>query len=268
MSQIATVENQVYSPDRLLELAVQSNADVDRLGKLMDLQERWRAQEAKKAYYEAFSRFQAESPIIQKTKEVKGKGGSVMYKYAPLDDIVRQVSPKLRENGFSFNLDVKQSDGFLTAIIQINHVQGHSERSEFSIPIDKDGFMNDSQKAGSANSYAKRYAFCNALGLLTSDMDDDGQSLGGGLSAQDIYRQAEYHMKSVMENIASVMAIKNSIAIEEYEAAAEAWFELDTEAKQALWVAPKKGGCFTTEERRVIKEKLSEYHPEGKGDDL
>ena len=33
----------------------------------------------------------------------------------------------------------------------------------------------------------------------------------------------------------------------------EAWNELDTDTKTALWLAPTKGGCFTTVERAIMK---------------
>ena len=35
--------------------------------------------------------------------------------------------------------------------------------------------------------------------------------------------------------------------------AAEEWFTLDDETKKSLWVAPSKGGVFTTKERDVMK---------------
>jgi len=35
--------------------------------------------------------------------------------------------------------------------------------------------------------------------------------------------------------------------------AIEAWNELDTDTKTALWLAPTKGGCFTTVERAIMK---------------
>ena len=36
--------------------------------------------------------------------------------------------------------------------------------------------------------------------------------------------------------------------------AIEAWMELTREEKQALWIAPTKGGIFTTEERMLIRQ--------------
>ena len=34
---------------------------------------------------------------------------------------------------------------------------------------------------------------------------------------------------------------------------AEAWMELDAGTKEALWIAPSKGGVFTTSERAYLK---------------
>jgi hypothetical protein len=34
---------------------------------------------------------------------------------------------------------------------------------------------------------------------------------------------------------------------------AQIWLELSNETKEALWVAPTKGGVFTTEERAFLK---------------
>ena len=55
------------------------------------------------------------------------------------------------------------------------------------------------------------------------------------------------------ENKDSILAVKAGIANEDLASAAEAWFELDNETKQALWKAPSKGGCFTAQEREILK---------------
>ena len=61
------------------------------------------------------------------------------------------------------------------------------------------------------------------------------------------------HNKAVSENLASVAAIKAHILTEDLSAASEAWFELDRDTMTALWLAPSKGGIFTTHERNVMK---------------
>lgn len=62
--------------------------------------------------------------------------------------------------------------------------------------------------------------------------------------------------EAVANNIDSVQLIKDSIESEDYYAGAEAWYELDQETQEALWLAPTKGGCFTTQERSTIKSEF------------
>ncbi len=65
--------------------------------------------------------------------------------------------------------------GYLVACI-VHHREGHSERTEFLVPIDVQARMNDAQKAGSALTYGRRYALCAALGIVTAEEDDDGRA--------------------------------------------------------------------------------------------
>lgn len=51
----------------------------------------------------------------------------------------------------------------------------------------------------------------------------------------------------------SINAIKEGIEQEDYSSAREAWVELGQELQSQLWVAPSKGGIFTTKEREVMK---------------
>lgn len=50
-----------------------------------------------------------------------------------------------------------------------------------------------------------------------------------------------------------IKLIKDGIANDDLAAAGEAWFTLSNEMKEKLWVAPSKGGVFTTQEREIIK---------------
>ena len=74
------------TPMELIAQAVKSDLDPDKLEKLMDLQERWVANQAKRDYGGALVGFQGDCPVIPCTKEVTGQKG-FKYKYAPLDRI-------------------------------------------------------------------------------------------------------------------------------------------------------------------------------------
>lgn len=65
--------------------------------------------------------------------------------------------------------------------------------------------------------------------------------------------------ESVSENLTNkyagtVATIKAGIE-GDISSAAEAWFELSDEEKGDLWVAPSKGGVFTTKEREIMQSK-------------
>lgn len=170
---------QPATPMDLLGLAVEKGLDVAALEKLMDLQERWQAGQAKAAFDAAMAGFQAECPTMKKTRKAD------RYTYAPLDTVLRTIRPILERHGLSVTFDTEISaEGILSAVCKVSHIQGHSETSRFACPVDRNMKVNDSQKQGSANSYAKRYALKNALNLVESDEDDDGFA-GGTLFIED-----------------------------------------------------------------------------------
>lgn len=241
------------NPETLIMKAVESNVSVETLERLLAMRQSLKEEQAREAYFSALAAFQAECPTIKKTREVKDKNGRVRYSFAPLDDIVRQVGPLLKKHGFSYTIKTENTPEGIAATCEAHHEAGHTESSSFAVPIEKDAFMNDAQKAGSAQTYAKRYAFSNVFGLMTSDMDDDAQATGSGVSIQDIYKRATDHMSAVLDNIDTVMTVKDAISRKDYSTAAEAWFELSKDEMQALWLAPSKGGCFTTIERETMK---------------
>lgn len=60
-------------------------------------------------------------------------------------------------------------------------------------------------------------------------------------------------VSAVLSNHSSIVAIKEGIAMGNLSEAAEEWFTLEDVVKSSLWIAPSKGGVFTTREREVIK---------------
>lgn len=59
--------------------------------------------------------------------------------------------------------------------------------------------------------------------------------------------------KAMKEHEGTITAIQDALAVDNLSAAKEAWDELSDDEKKLLWVAPSKGGCFTTREREVMK---------------
>lgn len=64
------------------------------------------------------------------------------------------------------------------------------------------------------------------------------------------------HDDALARHSESVAFIKERIAAEDFKAVAAEWGAISQDDQMALWLATTKGGCFTTEERKAIKEKL------------
>lgn len=168
------VQETTPSVDSFIQQAIAGNLPVETLERLFGLREKVKAEQAKEAYISALSSFQAACPIIKKTKKVLNKDGTtVRYMFAPLDSIVDQTRKPLAANGFSYRWETKSENGEIKAICIVTHKLGHSESSDFSVGIDKEGYMSGPQKSASALTFAKRYSFCNAFGISTGDEDTD-----------------------------------------------------------------------------------------------
>lgn len=242
--QMAMPDN-VQRPDTLLALAIQQNADVEKLEKLMALQERWNAQQAKTAYYEAVAAFQATCPMLKRTKKVAFN--KTEYHYAPLSEIVETIREPLRASGLSYRWEIEDKDSIVVTCI-ITHTAGHAERTSMSALPDDSGAKNLIQQRGSSVSYLQRYTLIGGLGITSADTDDDGQS-SGEFNIERLMK----HTAAIREHWPSVVCIKEMIACNSLSPAAEAWFQLSEEIKKALWIAPAHGGIFTTKERDVMK---------------
>lgn len=169
---------QVTTPDQLLAMAVNKDLDIDKLAKLMELQREYNADLAKKAFFEAFTRFQSNAPDLRKTKEVAFKtstGGETKYSYAPLAVIVRQIKDLCESCSLTYRWEIKDSKDTIEVTCIITHADGHSEKTTMSASPDASGSKNPIQARGSAIEYMKRYTLIGALGLSTADTDIDAQ---------------------------------------------------------------------------------------------
>jgi len=170
-------ENYVMNPERLLEKAIENpNVTVDTLERLMALRQQLSAEFARNQFITSMSEFQEKCPVIEKKKGVlnKDKKG-IRYSYAPLEYITEKTKKLRVQFGFSYSFDTEVSieKNEVKVICTAQHKDGHSNTSEFQVPVDPLAYMNAPQKFASAMTYAKRYAFINVFGIITAEEDND-----------------------------------------------------------------------------------------------
>lgn len=164
------------TPMEMLDRAVSSGASVETLSRLMELQERWEANQARKAFDEAMAAAKAKMPSIVKSRKVDftTAKGRTNYQYEDLASIMNQIGPVLSANGLSIryrtNADPNQP---ISVTCIISHRMGHSEENTLMAGRDESGNKNSIQAIGSTVTYLQRYTLKAALGLAAA-ADDDG----------------------------------------------------------------------------------------------
>ncbi len=122
----------------------------------------------------ALSKFQTEvkNPQNSETVKVETTKGSYNYKYAPLDEILTMVRPLLGKNGLSI-VQAPSSEG-ADIVVTTTLLHSTGQYIEFE-PLKLKADKATAQGAGSAITYARRYALSAILGISSED-DDDGNA--------------------------------------------------------------------------------------------
>ena len=166
-------DNQAITPMELLQIAVNKDADIGKLEALMNLQLKWEANEARKAFVKAMTEFKSNPPEILKNKRVAYN--QVAYDHATLDHVCKQITNGLSEHGISHRWRIEQNDALIRVTCILTHEAGHSEETTLSAGADMSGSKNAIQGIGSAVTYLERYTLLAATGLAAKNGDNDGQ---------------------------------------------------------------------------------------------
>ena len=162
---LSMIERMIANPD----------LDMARVEKLLDLQERTMAVQAKAEFDEAFSHMQAELPVIEERGDAAGR-----YTYARWEDVMSQIKPVLSKWGFGLHFETSNDDTSVTVVGVLSR-GGHERRSTQTMPFDTSGSKasNRLHAQGSSLSYAKRYVAFALLNLTSTRSEDDDGKKGG-----------------------------------------------------------------------------------------
>lgn len=150
-------------------LALDPRCDMDKLERLITLQDRMEAKTALEAFNASFAEMQCAMPSVEK----RTQNTHTKKMYADLDDINYAVRPVMAQFGFgvSFKI-VNQAHGVsITGILM--HKGGHREETTMLLPLDKGAQRSAVQEVGSTTTYGKRYVMCALLNITSGDDNDN-----------------------------------------------------------------------------------------------
>jgi len=179
----------VVTPMEMLNRAVESGASLEMVEKLMTLQERWDATQARKQFDAAVSAAKAEIPAI--TRNATGHNSK---RYADFAAIAKVVDPIIGKHGLSYRFRTTQN-GTIAVTCILSHKAGHSEETTLSGPADGSGNKNAIQAIGSTLTYLQRYSLVQMLGLAAA-ADDDGKAGG---SVETVTQQQADDLSDLIE---------------------------------------------------------------------
>lgn len=175
------------SINAVVMMAMEKGYTPEFIEKMLNLQERFEKNEARKAFYRAFAEFKAEAPPVTKDKFNK----HFQTWYTSLENLLNTYGPYLGKNGLSVTFPTKLQDiseKTMSAVCRLSHSMGHYEDYPMTVPIDKAAVgkqsgqksRNDIQDIKSTFTYLRSMTAEAALGVAGTEatVDDDGNSAG------------------------------------------------------------------------------------------
>lgn len=167
-----------HEPASMLDVIARAAADptvnVDKLERLMAMQQGVLAEKRRIAFRAALTALEADLPQITKSGQVL-HGNTLKHKFAKLEDIDNAIRPICKDHGFAFSFDSKPApNNSIEFSCAMSHREGHSETRTITLPVDTGPGRSAVQAVGSTTSYAKRYLLGMHLHLVTREEDDDG----------------------------------------------------------------------------------------------
>lgn len=163
------------------------NVDIDKMERLLQMQERVIDRQSKAAYAAALAQMQPELPVICERGKIK-VGNETRSTYALWEDINEAIKPVLAAHGFAISFRTGRQEDKIVVTGILSHREGHSEETTMHLPIDTSGSKNNVQAVGSSTSYGKRYTASALLNLTSRGEDDDGRAAGGTINAAELSR--------------------------------------------------------------------------------
>lgn len=158
-------------------VALDPNTDVEKLDRMLDVQERIMNKQAEMDFFSAMNKAQSEMTRIS-TDATNPQTKSAYASYAKLD---RALRPLYVKHGMSLSFDTEASDipDHLEIVCYVSHISGYTKR--YSVPMSTSGkgakggaVMTETHATGAAMSYGMRYLLKMIFNVAIGEDDNDG----------------------------------------------------------------------------------------------
>jgi hypothetical protein len=162
-------------------MAMNPEVDVEKLERLMAMQEKMINRDAETQFNKAMAEVQADMRRVAADSN-NPQTSSRYASYAALDKALR---PIYTENGFSLSFDTGETtiEDSVKVLCYVSHAMGHTRTYHADIDASGKGakggnVMTKTHAAGSAMSYGMRYLLKMIFNVAVGENDDDGNSAG------------------------------------------------------------------------------------------
>lgn len=174
--------------DVIARAARDPSVDIDKMERLISMQERVQARDAEMAFNVALNAAQREMrPIATNASNPQTKS-----RYATFDKLDRVLRPIYTEHGFSLSFDEGESpkEDHVRVLCYVSHIAGHTRTYHRDMPADGKGakggdLMTKTHAAGAAGSYGARYLLKGIFNVAVGEDDDDGNGAAGSVQLID-----------------------------------------------------------------------------------
>lgn len=161
--------------------ATDPNVDIDKMERLLAMQERVMARNAEAAFNEAMNAAQSEMRRVS-ADAYNQQTRSHYPTYAAMD---RALRPIYTEHGFAISYDTGSDapEGTVVVLAYVSHKAGHTRTYRATMPADGKGakggdVMTKTHAAGAGMSYGMRYLLKMIFNVAIGEDDTDGNQPG------------------------------------------------------------------------------------------
>jgi len=191
----ANVKPTVPTANEIMMQAVRNGLGKEQLEvleRMLELDIKVKAQQAKEAFFSAMARFHKNKPAVKKDKYNKFFDSH----YTSLENLLNTFSGPLAEEGLSLSFPApQQTETSMTVTCRVNHELGHHEDFSISGPVDVAAVgkqsgqrsRNPLQDVKSTFTYLRSASVEAALGVAGTNAtsDDDGNNAQNGEPLND-----------------------------------------------------------------------------------